>query len=134
MAYFIGVGLGLFVGILARTVGFERDRAFFPVVLIVVAFYYVLFAAIGGSTSVIVVESLIAILFTALAIFGFRINLWLIVAGLAGHATFDIVHGRFISNPGMPHWWPAFCLSIDFVLAGVAALAYHRRSVTVPAP
>jgi hypothetical protein len=45
MAYVVGIVLSVGVALLARSVGFDRDRAFYPTVLIVIASYYVLFAA-----------------------------------------------------------------------------------------
>jgi ABC-type Fe3+ transport system permease subunit len=47
MPYVVGIVLSLGVALFARRVGFDRDRAFYPTVLIVIASYYVLFAAIG---------------------------------------------------------------------------------------
>ena len=37
MEYLIGTGLALSVSLLARFVGLDRDRAFYPTVLIVIA-------------------------------------------------------------------------------------------------
>ena len=51
MEYFIGLILGLAVGGFAAVIGFDRERAFYPTVLIVIASYYVLFAAMGASRS-----------------------------------------------------------------------------------
>ena len=45
MPYVVGIVLSLGVALFARRVGFDRDRAFYPTVLIVIASYYVLFAA-----------------------------------------------------------------------------------------
>jgi biotin transporter BioY len=43
MPYVIGIILSVGIAWLARFVGFDRDRAFYPTVLIVIASYYVLF-------------------------------------------------------------------------------------------
>jgi hypothetical protein len=48
---------------------------------------------------------------------GFNRSSWLVVAALAGHGVFDFVHHFFIENPGVPHWWPGFCLALDVTLA-----------------
>ena len=47
MDYAIGAALAVAVGLFAALSGFDRDRAFYPTVLIVVAHYYLLFALIG---------------------------------------------------------------------------------------
>ena len=62
------------------------------------------------------------------AVAGFKKNLWLIVAALVGHGVFDSFHQLVIQNPGVPIWWPGFCLSFD-ILAGVfLAMLLVRRS------
>jgi hypothetical protein len=44
VGYVVGIGLAILVSLVARWVGFDRDRAFYPTVLVVIASYYVLFA------------------------------------------------------------------------------------------
>ncbi len=125
MAYVIGVVLALAVLIFTAGVGFERDRSFYPVVLIVVASYYDLFAVMGGSTRALWCELLGTALFVSLSVIGFKRNLWLVVFGLVGHGVFDFVHGGLIDDPGVPPWWPMFCAAFD-VTAG-AYLAWRLR-------
>ena len=48
MPYVVGVVVSAAVAVFARCVGFDRDRAFYPTVMIVIALYYVLFAVMGG--------------------------------------------------------------------------------------
>src|SRR5215470_4876969 len=128
MEYLIGVLLAAVVCVFAMLTGFDRDRVFYPTLLIVIATYYVSFAVMGSSTPVLMIESLAAGLFLMLAVAGFKRNLWLVVAGLAGHGVFDFYHHMFIQNPGVPVWWPGFCLSFD-VLAGIfLAILLVRRS------
>jgi hypothetical protein len=58
MPYVIGIVLSVSVALFARSVGFDRDRAFYPTVLMVIASYDVLFAAITESVhTVFVVEN-----------------------------------------------------------------------------
>jgi hypothetical protein len=121
MALLVGIVLALAVGWLARVGGLDRDRAFYPTVAIVVASYYALFAVMGASTRVLVLESLIAGAFAALAVVGFRSSLWIAVAALGAHGVFDLVHGGIVANPGVPSWWPAFCLTYDVTAAGFLA-------------
>jgi len=103
-------------------------RSVYPMLVTVIATYYILFAAIGSSTSALALESLIAGAFLALAVAGFKKNLWLIVAALAGHGVFDFFHHVFVRNPGVPVWWPGFCLSFDFLAGGFLAMLLMRRS------
>lgn len=66
MEYIVGVALALFVCGAAWLLGMDRDRVFYPTVLIVVASYYVLFAAMDGSHGVLRAEIAIAAVFAAL--------------------------------------------------------------------
>jgi hypothetical protein len=113
----VGALLALGVGAFATGSGLDRDRAFYPVTTIVIASYYALFAVMGGSTHALILESLIGLAFLATAVSGFKSSLWLVAAALVGHGIFDLVHGSVISNPGVPRWWPQFCLTYDLTFA-----------------
>lgn len=133
MTYLIGIILALAVGLLATVVGFDRDRAFYPTVMIVIAAYYVLFAVSGGGPDTIAIEAAIMAIFAGLSIAGFKRSLWLVVAALAGHGMFDWFLAPLIPNPGVPPWWPQFCLAYDVVAA--AYLAYRlMRMPAAPMP
>lgn len=122
MGYGIGSLLAIGVSAFARLAGLDRDRAFYPTVLIVVASYYVLFAVQGGTTQALIIESAVMIVFLLASVVGFKFNLWIVAAGLAGHGVFDFFHGGIINNAGVPAWWPSFCMAYD-VFAG-ACLAW----------
>jgi hypothetical protein len=128
MEYLIGVGLAVAVCAFAMLVGFDRDRVFYATLAIVVATYYILFAVIGSSRPAVTEESLVACAFVVLAVAGFKRNPWLIVAALAGHGVFDFFHQLLIHNPGVPVWWPGFCLSFDVIAGGFLAMLLVRRS------
>ena len=85
MAYLVGALLALAVGRLGTVVGLDRDRAFYPTIMIVIAFYYILFAVIGGSGDALLIEAAVAAVFLAAALVGFKYSLWLVVAALAAH-------------------------------------------------
>jgi hypothetical protein len=121
VAYVVGIVLACCVSLFARLVGFDRDRAFYPATLIVVASFYILFAVMGGSLYALAVESMITLGFLVVAVLGFRVNLWMVAAGLAVHGLFDAVHGSLLSNPGVPEWWPPFCLAYDLTAASIVA-------------
>ena len=126
MEYVIGIVLALAVSTYATAMQLDRDRAFYPTVLIVIASYYVLFAVMGGSTRAIVLESGLMGVFVVAASVGFRRSLWLVVAALAAHGVQDFFHARLIMNPGVPVWWPGWCLSYDVVAAGYLAWRLTR--------
>ena len=121
MALLVGVLLAFAVGLMATVVGLDRDRAFYPTVTIVIAFLYALFAVMGASTQALRLELLVGSVFLAVAIAGFRSSLWAVAVALAAHGLFDLAHDRVISNPGVPPWWPAFCLAYDLTAAAYLA-------------
>ena len=118
MPYVVGIVLSLSVALFARRVGFDRDRAFYPTVLIVVGSYYVLFAAMSESVQTLLLESIVMAGFSTAAVVGFKSSAWIVVGGLAGHGVFDALHGNILENSGVPTWWPAFCLAYDLGAAG----------------
>jgi len=122
--------LSLVVAGFAIIVGFDRDRSFYPTVLIAIASYYVLFAVMGGSGRALVIEIAAASVFLLLAVLGFRKHLWLVSAAIVGHGCFDFVHHLFIENPGVPRWWPGFCLAFDVIFGGSLAAHLMRRSIS----
>ena len=113
MEYLIGIVLALAISGGATLVGFDRDRAFYPTVMIVIAFLYGLFAIMAGAPNALLGESVPIALFVFASVIGFKRNLWIIVASLIGHGLFDSVHGKLVSNPGVPSWWPGFCLTYE---------------------
>jgi hypothetical protein len=129
MPYVIGILASVGVAVFARYAGFDRDRAFYPTVVIVVALYYVLFAVMSGSGRAVVLESAVMSLFATAAVVGFRSSTWIVAAALAGHGLFDAVHGYMIENAGVPGWWPAWCLSYDLGAAGALAWLVRRGLV-----
>jgi hypothetical protein len=80
----------------------------------------------GASTHALVLESLVCAVFLAVAATGFRWSLWVVVVALAAHGLFDLGHAAVISNPGVPDWWPEFCLTYDVTAA--AYLAWLLKS------
>ena len=137
MEYVLGILLALVISFLAKLTSFDRDRVFYPMLLAVIASYYVLFAAMAGSVHALIVESLVMTVFLLLAFVGFKFNLWLVVAGLAGHGLLDAVHAHLVTNPAVPAWFPPFCLAVDTTIAGFLAWllkcsSLHSRETRKP--
>jgi hypothetical protein len=126
MEYLIGLGLALTVALFARFVGLDRDRAFYPTVMIVIACLYGLFAILGGAPAELAAEWILMGGFILLSVLGFRINLWFVVVALFAHGVFDYFHPHLIANPGVPAWYQGFCLTYDVTAA--AWLAWLIRS------
>lgn len=127
MEYAIGILAAVAIGLFGSVIGFDRDRSFYPVVLIVIAALYLLFAAMAGSPHTLLAETVPALVFVAMATIGFRKSPWLVVAGLALHGVFDFFHHALIANPGVPLWWPGWCLAYDVVAAVYLAILIRIR-------
>ncbi|MDB6088380.1 MAG: hypothetical protein JWN85_1164 [Gammaproteobacteria bacterium] len=130
MEYLIGVVLTFVVLLGATLIGLDRDRAFYPVVAMVSASYYGLFAIVGDSGETLLWELIPIFLFLLTAVLGFKNSLWWIVLVLAAHGVFDLFHAALIHNPGVPLWWPMFCLTFDLVAAAYLAWLLVSARVT----
>ena len=127
MEYLVGILLALGTVVLAALIGFDRERSFYSTVLIVVATYYVLFAVMGATRRTLMLEIAMASGFILFALIGFKGNLWLVAAALVGHGIFDFIRPSLIANPGVPHWWPGFCMAFDVIFGGWLALRLLQR-------
>lgn len=121
MPILIGALLALAVAAFGTWMGMDRERSFYTVIMMVIAALYMLFALIGHSTHAFVMDALIGTVFFITAAIGFKRSLWMVVAALAGHGVMDLFHGALVANPGVPVWWPGFCMAYDVVAAAYLA-------------
>lgn len=129
MEYLIGAAVGVGIGIFTSLVRMDRDRALYPTMLITIALLYDLWAVLGGSNQALALEAAAGVIFIGLAVAGFKSSLWFTVIGLIGHGIFDLVHPQIIQNPGVPVWWPAFCMSADVALGAFLAILIVRDRI-----
>lgn len=136
MEYLVGLTLALAFCAAAAALGMDRERVFYPAVVMTVASYYLAFAVVDGSGAVMLGEVLIAAVFVVAAVLGFRRNAWIAVAALGAHGVMDVFHHHLVHNSGVPRSWPGFCATFDVVAAVVVAalmLARARRQPGVRA-
>ena len=90
--------------------------------LALIATVYIGFAVADGRRHVLAVETAVASAFVVVAAAAVTGSAWLIVAGLAGHGLKDMWQHRtgFVAGT---RWWPPFCAAVDFVAAGLVAVA-----------
>lgn len=130
MEYIVGALGAVALSIFGRISGFEKDRSFYPTVLIVIGFLYVLFAALDGRGSVVFIESVFALIFSAIALIGYYKGCRIVAFGIAAHGVFDYVHQFFIEDRGVPIWWPGFCAVIDILIGVYVWFVACRRRAT----
>lgn len=118
----VGVLLALAVGVFGTVVGLDRERGFYATIMVVIAGLYSLFATMAGSTHALLVDAGIGAAFVALAVLGYRRSLWWVALALLAHGVFDYFRGPYIANPGVPSFWPDFCMAYDVVAAAYLAV------------
>ena len=133
MEYIVGITLALFFCAAAAALGMDRERVFYPAVVMAVASYYLAFAVADGRSGVMLAEVAIAAVFIAGAVVGYKLSPWIAVVALAGHGVMDGFHHHLVHNTGVPQAWPGFCMSFDvtagaFVAWVMLARARHAAS------
>ncbi|MGB5820320.1 MAG: hypothetical protein WBG90_12610 [Saonia sp.] len=116
MDLIFGTLLGALTILATKFMGFDRDRSFYPLLLIVIALYYVLFAFQSNAKDEILFEVFIAIVFCALAVWGHHKGLKIVAFGLVLHGIYDLFQGDILFSTTPPQWWPLFCLGFDLTL------------------
>jgi hypothetical protein len=128
MEYIVGISLALLFCAAAAGLGMDRERVFYPAVLIAVASYYLAFAAADGRSEVMLSEVAIAAVFIAGAVAGLKCNPWIAVVALAGHGVMDGFHHHLVHNVGVTQVWPGFCMAFDVTAAAFVALVMLARA------
>ena len=128
IAAFIGVALGILVILLARTI--RGERWMYSIGLLTLPSLYALFALRAGDPAVGLEEMIYGLPFLVVGLVFAFVNLRLsaVVVGSFWilHGVYDLVHDQFVSNAGVPDWYPAFCFCVDVVI-GVYLLWLSRR-------
>ncbi|TDP62034.1 hypothetical protein [Roseateles toxinivorans] len=134
MEIIVGIALALLVYGTTHWLEMDRERVFYPTVMIAITTYYIVFAVIDGRGQVLLPEVVIAAAFCAVAAAGFKRNLWLVVVALAGHGVMDSFHHLLVPNTGVPQVWPGFCMAYDVTAAALLAYLLRRRARALSQP
>jgi hypothetical protein len=128
MEYIVGLTLALLFCGAAAWLGMDRERVFYPAVVMTVASYYLAFAVVDGRNGVMLSEVVIAAVFTVAAVVGFKRSPWFAVVALGGHGVMDAFHHQFVHNTGVPQAWPGFCMTFDLTAATIVGCVLARRA------
>jgi len=113
-----GVAVGVLTILLARTL--RAQRWMYALGLLTLPGLYIMWALRAGEKSVGVAELVYGIPFIVAGVLfasvSVRRSAQLVGAFWILHAVYDLAHGRFFSNPGVPAWYPVFCFSVDVVV------------------
>jgi hypothetical protein len=125
---FIGVALGILVILVARSI--HGERWMYSIGLLTLPSLYAFFALRVGDQAVGLKEMIYGLPFLvaglAFAFVSVRKSALVVGSFWILHGVYDLVHDQFISNAGVPDWYPAFCFAVDVVI-GVYLLWLSRR-------
>lgn len=128
IAAFIGVALGIVIILVARTI--RGERWLYSMGLLTLPSLYAFFALRVGDEAVGLEEMTYGLPFLAAGLIFASVSVRQSAAVVGSfwilHALYDVTHDQFITNPGVPRWYPAFCFSVDVVI-GVYLLWLSRR-------
>lgn len=114
---FAGTAFALLTVRRTRISAWARHRAVFPLLLSIIALVYLAFGLASHEPNALRIEAEWVGLFLMLALIAYFGPRWLVGVFLIGHGGFDLYHGHLVNDPSVPHWYPLFCASYDWVLA-----------------
>lgn len=124
----IGVAVGVLTIVLARVI--RGQRWLYSLGLLVLPGLYAFFALQAGEQAVGVKEMIYGVPFVVaglvFALVSVRQSAVVVGAFWMLHGLYDLTHGQFITNAGVPGWYPVFCFSVDVVI-GAYLLWLSRR-------
>jgi hypothetical protein len=124
----VGVAVGVLTIVLARII--RGQRWLYSLGLLALPGLYAFFALQAGEQAVGVKEMIYGVPFVVVGlVFAFvSVRLSAVVVGAFWilHGLYDLTHSQFITNAGVPVWYPVFCFSVD-VVVGAYLLWLSRR-------
>jgi hypothetical protein len=124
----IGVAVGVLTIVLARII--RGQRWLYSLGLLTLPGLYAFFALQAGEQAMGVKEMIYGVPFVVVGlVFAFvsvRQSAVVVGAFWILHGLYDLTHSQFITNAGVPVWYPVFCFSVD-VVVGAYLLWLSRR-------
>lgn len=124
----VGAAVGVLTIVTARFI--RGERWLYSLGLLTLPGLYAFFALRAGEPAVGVQEMIYGIPFVvaglAFAMVSVRQSAVVVGALWLLHGLYDLVHGRLITNTGVPDWYPVFCFVVDAVV-GSYLLWLSRR-------
>lgn len=132
LAILAGIGLAGVTVALVRALNVQHDLHLYAIGLIIAAFIYVGFALTQDHSLWVMVEIAGTVLFSAMAIAGWRFSPWWLVAGWLIHPFWDVVLHSRVPVGFVPGWYPPVCLGYDVAIGLVLAykLSCSRSAVS----
>ena len=126
----IGVAVGVLTIVFARII--RGQRWLYSIGLLALPGLYAFFALQAGEPAVGVKEMVYGVPGVVVGlVFAFvsvRQSAVVVGAFWILHGLYDLTHSQFITNAGVPGWYPVFCFSVDVVIG--AYLLWLSRRIT----
>jgi hypothetical protein len=114
----VGAAVGLLTIVSARII--RGQRWLYSLGLLTLPSLYAFFALQAGDQAVGIKEMIYGLPYLiAGLVFAFvSVRQSAIVVGAVWilHGVYDLTHNQFITNAGVPGWYPVFCFSVDVVI------------------
>ncbi len=124
----IGISVGILTIVSARII--RGQRWLYSLGLLTLPSLYAFFALQAGEPATGVKEMIYGVPFVVVGlVFAFvsvRQSAVVVGAFWILHGLYDLTHSQFITNAGVPRWYPVFCFSVDVVI-GVYLIWLSRR-------
>jgi hypothetical protein len=126
----VGVAVGVLTIGLARII--RGQRWLYSIGLLILPSLYAFFALKAGERAVGVKEMLYGVPFVVVglifAVVSVRRSAVVVGAFWILHGLSDLKHSQYITNAGVPGWYPIFCFSVDVVVGGYLLWLSRRIS------
>ncbi|MBG6078102.1 hypothetical protein [Polaromonas sp. CG_9.11] len=124
----IGVAVGVLTIVSARII--RGQRWLYSLGLLTLPSLYASFALHAGEPAVGVQEMIYGVPFVVVGlVFAFAsVRQSAVVVGTFWilHGLYDLTHSQFITNAGVPGWYPVWCFSVDMVIGGYVLWLSNR--------
>jgi hypothetical protein len=124
----VGAAVGVLAIVIARLI--RGERWLYSLGLLTLPGLYASFALRAGEQAVGAKEMIYGVPYVVAGlVFAFvSVRQSAVVVGVFWllHGLYDLVHGQFFTNPGVPAWYPVFCFVVDAVI-GAYLLWLSRR-------
>ncbi|MDM7861641.1 hypothetical protein QTP81_13655 [Alteromonas sp. ASW11-36] len=129
LAAFIGIVLSLVLIISAKVTQFDKDKSFYPLILICIASFYIVSAVMVGHS--VVREIGIACIFVIVAFYGAFKSLFVVGFAIALHGVYDVLHFLKFTETVAPTWWAPFCATVDFIVGAWVMYLSKKQALWV---
>ncbi|HKR00202.1 MAG TPA: DUF6010 family protein [Pyrinomonadaceae bacterium] len=114
----------------ARRAGVKGELRLYAAGLFIAALIYAGFVARDATPRWLVTELAGLVVFTLVALAGLKISGWILAAGWAAHALWDLLLHKLVYAAFVPDWYPLVCLAFDLLLAIYIAVRIKKGAFT----